>query len=221
MISLCLATRKRPEIFKKMCLSALDMALEPNDIEFVSYHDNDDNSVYEYIGNHQEVVGERIILNRAFNETQKIAKGDIYMFIADDCIFKTKGWDKRIKETFDEYPDKIVLVCPDNDNWGVWKFGVVGFLHKNWVDTVGYFLPPYKDGQSADRWLNAVAVEINRRVHLLDVIVEHVNIKDDVHQEKKIKGQKSKQTKRYWLPEMEEIRKKEIQLLRDFINKSK
>lgn len=221
MISLCIATRGRPEIFKQMCMSALDMASNPDDIEFVGYHDSDDTSIYEYVGNHKEVVGERISIILAANEAQKIATGPIYMFGADDMIFKTKGWDTKVKEIFDQYSDKIVLVCPDNDNWGIWKFGVTGFVHKNWVDTLGHFLNPHPDAQSADQWTNEIAVAMDRRIHLKDVIVEHINIRDDVHREKNRRGLEQRYTKRYYLPEMVEIRKKEAELLQNFIDNFK
>lgn len=217
MISICISTRNRPEIFKQMCLSALEMAFEPDGIEFVSYHDKDDTAVYEYMGNHKEVVGDRIGVILGNNASQKMATGTIYMYGADDMIFKTKGWDIKVKEVFDRYPDKIVLVCPDNDNWRIWKFGVTGFVHQNWIDTLGHFLNPHPDAQSADRWLNEVAVALSRRVHLTDVIVEHINIRDQVHKEKNHRGREQQYTKRYYLPEMAEMRKKEIELLNKFI----
>lgn len=221
MISLCFATRGRSEIFKQMCLSALETADEPNDVEFVSYHDHDDLSVYEYVGNHKEVFGERMSIILAANESQKIAEGPIYMYGADDMIFKTKGWDIKVKEVFKEYPDKVVLVCPDNDNWKVWKFGVTGFIHKNWIQTLGHFLNPHPDAQSADQWLNEVAGLIDRRVHLPDVVVEHINIRDEVHKEKNRRGRAEQYTKRYYLPEMAELRKKEAELLQKFIKNFK
>lgn len=219
MISLCIATRGRPEVFKQTCLSAIETASDPNDIEFVSYHDNDDTSVYEYMGNHREVTGERsmLTLTQMFNECQKIASGHIYFFLGDDYVFKTKGWDNKIKETFEQYPDKIVLVCPDNDEWLRWKFGTIVCIHKNWVDAIGYAIPPYPYAQSSDRWMNEVALSIGRMVHLLDVKIEHLNIRDHVHKEKNQKGRESQQTKRYYLPEMADIRKKEAKLLQDFI----
>src|SRR3989344_4010932 len=114
MISICLPTRGRPESFKKMCLSVLENAAEPDDIEFISYHDKDDTSIYEYVGNHKEIIGERIIQSAMFNECHKIATGPIYMFMVDDMIFDTKGWDKSVKEVFDRSSDKIIFVFPSD-----------------------------------------------------------------------------------------------------------
>src|SRR3989344_1734753 len=109
MISICLPTRGRPESFKKMCFSVLENAAEPNDIEFISYHDKDDKSVYEYVGNHTEIIGDRIIQSQMFNECQKIAAGPVFMWTCDDIYFVTKGWDTIIKETFNNSKDKIIF----------------------------------------------------------------------------------------------------------------
>ena len=110
MISICTPTRGRPESFKKMCLSVLENATEPDDIEFIVYRDDDDESVYEYIGNHKEIVGERIIQSQMYNECYKIATGSIYMFLPDDMLFCTKDWDTYVKEAFDKSVDKIIFV---------------------------------------------------------------------------------------------------------------
>ena len=142
MISICLPTRGRPEAFKRMCQSALTLATNPNDIEFVSYHDNDDPAVYEYIGNHKEVFGARIIQSNMYNFCYKVATGPICAFIPDDCVFYTQGWDEIIRGIFDASGDKILFVHP-NDKYHRSRFGALGFLHKNWIDTVGYFIPPY------------------------------------------------------------------------------
>ncbi len=176
MISICLPTRGRPESFKNMCVSVLDNAFDPDNIEFVVYRDNDDTSVYEHVGNYKEVVGDRIIQSQMYNECLKAAEGPIYMFAADDIIFYTKDWDKSVKEAFDNSADKIIFVHPRgrNDN-----FGSVGFLHKNWIDTVGYFLPPYFTAGKSDRWINYIADKISKRVCLEQVKMRHLGAGDD------------------------------------------
>lgn len=221
MISICLPTRERPDAFKAMCRSALDMASDPNDIEFVSYHDYDDQSAYEYIGNHTRIVSGKLLPTQMYNECYKLAKGPLYLFLPDDIVFETKDWDKQVKGVFDRYPDKIVLVCPDNSDWITWKFGIIYVLHKNWIETVGYPMSPLPEAQSSDRWINEVALTINRRVHLLTMRVNHINVRDRVHRDKNQRGRESQQTKRYYLPEIAEIRKKEAQLLQNFIDNFK
>ena len=213
MISLCIPTRARGEIFKQMCLSALKTASYPESIEFVTYHDNDDKTPYEYIGNHKEIYGERALVTVLANECQKVATGPIYMFSGDDYTFETPGWDDKVREVFDNYPDKIVLVCPNAGNWDTWGFGTIGFLHKNWVDAIGHFLPPYPEASSADKWINEVADTIGRRTYLSDVKITHSNINDQVHRDKNRLGIKTKQAKKYYIQEMKDKRKEEIKIL--------
>lgn len=214
MLSICLATRERPDHFRRMCESALKTAHDPSDIEFVIYRDDDDKSDYTYIGNHKEIIGKRDKLaTHMVNECQAIASGPIYMFIADDFIFETMAWDKIVKDEFAKYEDRLVLICPNNNEWGAWKFGVVGFLHREWIEKVGYFMPPFS-GASPDRWINEIASTIGRRVRLKNVVVSHTNVRDQVHKDKNRRGHI--ENKKYDL--YAEQRQKDIETLQGLIN---
>lgn len=219
MISICLPTRGRPESFKQMCLSALENAFEPNDIEFVSYHDKDDDSVYEYVGNHKEVVGERMLQSATFNECQKIAKGPIFMFMVDDMVFETKGWDTIVRETFEASNDKILFAYPNDGIGHHAGFGVVGFMHKNWIDTVGYFLPPYFAAQRADNWINALAGRIGRRVCLEHVSLKHTSLFEDKSPAEKEKMNNAKRI--YYSKERHDERERDAMRLQSFIDNYK
>jgi len=225
MISICLPTRGRPEFFKRMCLSVLDNASEPNDIEFISYHDNDDASIYEYFGNHKEVVGDRINHSQTFNECYKIAVGPIYMFAADDMVFYTKEWDKHVKEAFDQSVDKIIFVYANN-KYTRSSFGTIGFLHKNWINAVGYFTPPYFAAWYTDHWINNVAAKINRRVFLRQVVLKEIGVDENTRQiEDKtyieyMKRRHENNCKEIYLSKEAE-RERDAQILQDFINNFK
>jgi len=198
-------------------LSALKRADKPEEIEFISYHDIDDESVYEYVGKHKEVYGERgIEIFRMTNECQKIAEGPIYMFTADDFTFTSDHWDTEVYQVFDQYEDKIVLALPDGIFWRNWHIGVIGFVHKRWVDSLGYLLPDFDGGQAADRYLNTLAQALDRRVRM-KMTVLHANLEDDVHKEKNRRCRKERWSPKYWSPETELIRQKDIALLRSAI----
>lgn len=185
MISICLPTRGRPESFKRFCQSVLDNAAHKDDIEFVVYRDSDDDSPYEYVGDYMEVRGGRIIQSAMFNECQKVATGPIYMFAADDYIFYTKEWDTLVKGAFEKADDRIMFVHGnDADPRFGSRFGTVGFLHKNWIDTVGYLLPPYFRAECADNWINDTAIDLGRKYFLREMVVkhlEHENQNDETH----------------------------------------
>lgn len=219
MISLCLATKNRPDHFREMWESALSTADHPDNIEVCSYHDFDDSSPYEYPPNHKEVFGPKdTTILVMMNEAQKVATGPIFMFIADDFIFETKGWDTEVLREFDKYPDKIVLLCPDGDCWGRWGYGSLGFVHKNWVDAVGYFIPPFRGAESADRWINEIAVNLGRRVVLKSSCI-HLNERDDVHlsNHRRNRGWRG----RYISKEMVERRKEDTEKLRKVMGMDK
>jgi hypothetical protein len=185
MISLCLPSRKRSSYFLNMCKSALDNAYDKNNIEFVTFRDSDDRTPYTYIGNHKEVIGTRTTeIFQMWNECQKIATGPIYMYIADDFILTSKDWDKEVMEEFDKYPDKIVVLEVDNGRiiWEKYGFSGLGFVHKNWVDTVGYLFPNYFYPNNADKWVNDLAVAIGRRVRLKMTCEDTMyKVRDAVH----------------------------------------
>lgn len=218
MISICLPTRSRPELFKRFCVSVLDGASDPDNIEFVVYRDNDDDSVYEYIGNRKEVVGDRILQSAMYNECYKVAKGPIYMFAADDIVFNTKDWDKYVINAFENSADKIIFAYPNDENYRA-RFGTTGFLHKNWIDTVGYFLPPYFAAQRADNWINAIAWRINRQVFLEPVVIRQDWINDDkTHIEYNEREIKYNSKGIYFSKEKKIERERDAQLLLKFID---
>jgi len=217
MISICVATRKRPKCYERLVDSALTLSDNPSNIEFVSYHDLDDDSVYEYKGNHFEIYGDRgIDIFKMANECQKKATGPLYMYTADDFYFVDKGWDTEVINAFDKYEDKIVLVCPDGAFWRNWRIGVVGFLHKNWVDTVGYLLPPYHGGQAADRWVNELAVSVKRRERINSRVV-HSNEKDETFHAKNSRCFRQKWTRKFNSPESVEQRRLDAEKLNNRI----
>lgn len=183
MISICTATRKRPFEYRRLAESVLDNAKTPEDIEFVTYRDDDDTTQYQYVGNYKEVIGPRILYAKMWNECAEVASGDIYMQVPDDFVFETKDWDLLVYHAFDQYPDKIVLAFPYDGIEHHKGFGTTFFLHKNWIDTVGYFVPPYFSGYFIDNWLNNVATVLNRK-YQLEMMVRHLWVEhDETHQE--------------------------------------
>ena len=165
MISVCLPTRGRPDRFLHLCQTLLDLADKPDEIEIISYHDNDDPSRYQYIGNHKEIVGDRIVMSDMWNKCWEKATGPIYMVTMDDIVFMTKGWDTQVYGAFDKYPDKIAYVYFASHPY-MWRLGSTFCLHKNWTDTIGRLLPPYFPTHLSDNWINDIAKGLNRRHYL-------------------------------------------------------
>lgn len=180
MISILLPTRNRPDNLRRLIKSIQETADDKKDIEMVVYIDNDDKSYDQEswgdVGGPrvQTVKGERIILSKMWNVCYEKAQGPIYMHCGDDIIFRTPGWDTVVKETFDNQGDKILFVHGDDGGGNGKNFGTHGFLHKNWVDVVGYFVPPYYVSDYNDTHLNEVANLISRRIYV-DILTEHMH----------------------------------------------
>lgn len=177
-ISILLPTRKRPNEFLRMMTSASETADDPEGLEFIAYIDNDDTS-YDIFQNITFIRGKRIVLSQMWNECQKKADADIYMHAGDDLVFRTRGWDSMVLNAFQQYKDRIVFVNgTDGAPEGTLPtptFGTHGFLHRNWVNVVGYFVPPYFSSDYNDTWLNEVADSLDRHIYLPEVLTEHMH----------------------------------------------
>ena len=185
MISLLTPTRGRPSNMLRLCKSVEEMAHDPNNIEIVFYIDIDDNKSEEqfheicdrgFAVNVYACIGKRIILSETWNKCLEISEGPYYMLCADDIIFRTQNWDNMVLDKFAEYPDKIVLVYgKDGFDAHVPPLATHPFLHKNWIDIIGYFCPPYFVSDYNDRWLTTVADTIKRRELLPNLLTEHMH----------------------------------------------
>jgi len=238
MISFLCPTRGRPENVSTLMRSALETASNPRDLEFVFYVDKDDKHTYQRLvsnplfivtvpdGKEHEVQtrwvgGERIVLSQMWNECYKVATGPFYYHMGDDNVFQTDGWDTQLLEAFEKYPDRILFAHgKDGSPHDATGFGTHGVIHKNWVETVGYFVPPYFSSDYNDTWLNEVSRAIGRHV-CLDYMVEHMHPNfgkaefDQNHQERLARQQADNVDGEYWSRATE--READAQKLREFI----
>jgi len=171
-ISLLCPTRGRPSNITSLIKSLTETTLDIQNIELVLYIDDDDQGMsshphelekYADSINLTVIAGRRIILSEAWNICYEFASGNIFMHCSDDIIFMTPNWDTVVMEAFDQIDDKIGFVF-GRDGFSPVEFGTHGFIHKNWVETVGYFVPPYFSSDFNDTWLNDVAKLLNRHV---------------------------------------------------------
>ena len=144
MISILLPSRGRPHNFARLVQSIQETSTVMPEI--VLYLDDDDETKLGYYGNlfTTYVVGPRITMTDYWNKCYEKCHGDIVMQMGDDVVFKTKGWDVMVEEEFAKWPDKIVLVHGDDlDANFRSRFGTHSLVHRKWVETLGYFIPPY------------------------------------------------------------------------------
>jgi hypothetical protein len=169
-ISILCPTRGRPENVNRLMasLEATSAAMP----EVVFYIDDDD-AVPGILPGCKIIRGPRIKMSQMWNKCAEAASGEILMIGADDIVFRTKGWDDDVRRAFAAFPDRLVFVHGNDGHWGA-EFGTHGFLHRNWADIVGYFVPPYFSADFVDTWWNEVANALNRRIYL-PFVTEHMH----------------------------------------------
>lgn len=177
MISLLVPSRDRAIQFSRMEMSAYKTATHPRRMEVIAYLDEDDPGLLGYgphVHNTQIIVGPRILLSEAWNVCYRQASGEILMHCGDDIVFRTSGWDAIVREAFEDSDDKILIVHGDDCSPNTDALATHGFLHRRWVETVGYFVPPLFSSDWNDVWLTEVADAIGRRVKV-DIVTEHMH----------------------------------------------
>lgn len=185
MISFSCPSRGRPEFAKRLVDTAEENA--KNDIEIMFYLNDDDSSLEKYKDLLEEkyyTIGPNQSTCYSWNQLAEKAKHDIVMLMGDDVQIKTPKWDELIKEQFDKYDDKILMVVPNDDrrkgtknlgdNIKLWEdkpLPAAHFaVHKNWIKTLGYLAPPFFWHFYVDSYTQKVARKLNRCLYLPTVI---------------------------------------------------
>jgi hypothetical protein len=180
LISILVPTRNRPDNMERLVISAAGLAKDNKNLEFVFYTDLDDEVSIEkarelvFISKVRSLVGNRITLSAMWNKCFEICTGDIVMYCGDDVVFRTPDWDNIVRKYFLLHDDNIML-AHGRDGIHDGSLATHGFVHRKWVDIVGYLLPPYFGSDMADVWIDEVARLINRRVFMPELLFEHMH----------------------------------------------
>lgn len=194
-ISILCPTRGRPASVRRLIESVRDTAA--GEVELIFYCDDDDPYFEATLAAGdgeacQFLLGPRVVLSECWNVCSKHAKADVLMHCGDDIVFRTTGWDDLILAEFAKVPDRILLVHGD-DGIQAGHVATHGFLHRRWMETVGYFVPPIFASDWNDMWLTEVANALGRRVYLPHVYTEHMHPVagkgewDQTHQERLVR----------------------------------
>ncbi len=173
MISVLCPTRKRHVWLTRMVDSLFDTASGP--VEVCLYIDDDDpgsvvtaKMLARLYGPHKIkwMVGPRIVMSEYWNKLVSIAAGEYFMLGNDDVVYETPDWDEYVDYFFSFLPDKIAHVYGSDDGQHYEGFGAHGIVHRRWVETLGYFVPPYFTSDHGDAFLNEVASALDRNRYL-------------------------------------------------------
>lgn len=175
MISLMTPSRGRVPQLTSMILSAL--ATATSHIEFVILADDDDietQAACDALLIRSVVAPRSIVHSSRWDRCLPLATGDILFHANDDLLFRTPGWDRIIESFFAASGDKLWMVHGDDLGFGGTTSAAHPVVHRRWVDVLGYFIPPYFDGDYPDTWVTDIANRVGRR-RFLPYVVEHMH----------------------------------------------
>lgn len=181
-ISLLIPTRNRPEKLASVVSGAIRLASRPDDLEFLFYLDQDDLVSAPAIeasaaGCRRTVVrGERLHDQSYWNQLADRASGDILFLGADDLGFRSEGWDERIRTGMAEAcAGGIGMVYGDDAHFGS-LLATHPFVSRGWVESAGFFVPPYFERCFVDLWIFELAVLTSLFRYLPEVVIEHLHV---------------------------------------------
>jgi len=180
MITIIFPTRNRPNNITRMVDSIVRTISDINNVELLVYIDDDDVESIPALTAAAErisvnaIQGNKMPGSQMYNAIFKEARGDIIMFSADDIVFNTPNWDLLVQKEFDAYEDKILLVY-GNDGYQNGRIATHGFIHRYWVELVGYVLPPKLASAYTDEWMTDLAIRVGRKCYRPDLLTEHMH----------------------------------------------
>lgn len=231
MVSLLCPTRNRTTSLDRMLESLHWHTTDPDAVELVCYLDDDDQTSARFIARVQDrgwpritirtVVGPAggVNMSDMWNRAAAAARGEILGFIDDEALFCTRAWAQMIRDEFAKWPDRAVLVHPDDRIHGD-VLAAYFFVHRTWLNLFGQITPPHFSYGYADVWCSEVAQAAGRKVYLPTVVVENMAPKDQppdaVHQANAQRDQRDRNGDRYNATQAE--REQHVKLLRAYID---
>tara|TARA_R110002051_G_C8762903_1_gene501992 strand:- start:7228 stop:7959 length:732 start_codon:yes stop_codon:yes gene_type:complete len=190
-ISLLCPSRERLNKFLTFTCSVFCTAKDINNIELVLGVDEDDPKFDEYLKIADNLSFVKLIvfekgvfkeggLSALWNEMVKNTSGDILAMVGDDMVFKTNDWDQKIIDIFESKSDNIYLIhCNDgmrgygNGYAHVEPFAVNSFIHRDYVDAIGWYVQDVIPETFQDTYLDKVFGLIGRKLYSHAIIIKH------------------------------------------------
>lgn len=167
MIALLCPTRGRQKQYERMINSA--NATVSSKINLYSATNDADTT---YVERHFPQDCPTVYMwNRLAEDAHKKEKNKLFMLCADDTIFTTPHWDETLIEHYNRLENKIhVYALQDSrDPLGTPHF----FVTREYMDAMGYFVPPIFLHWFVDTWTVEIAKANNCFTHLTDYMLVH------------------------------------------------
>lgn len=167
MIAILVPTRGRPEGFKRMCDSAFSTANEKLITIFSGSNGGDDYVWMKYPIDIPTVYIWNNLAKAALNNPEN----KLFMLGSDDMMFATPGWDKVLIDHYNALENKIHVyhLRDSRDPLGTPH----PIVTREYIDGMGYFLPPIFLHWFADTWTIAIATYNDCYTHLKEYELIH------------------------------------------------
>lgn len=167
MIALLCPTRGRPQRFKRM-FDSVERTSTNKIFIFAASNDPSDNYVNEKFPVDCPTV---LMWNSMAKGAADNTSANLFMLAADDMIFSTPGWDKALIDHYNALENKIhVYALRDSRDPEGTPHPIVT---REWIDAMGWFVPPYFLHWEIDIWTVRIANKNNCFTHMKDYELIH------------------------------------------------
>jgi hypothetical protein len=175
-ITVMLPTRNRVSTLQVFLDSVSTTVTNKDKVDVWIYVDEDDSATQDFL--QSAWVRSQPVKINYFLGPQTIAMAEMnhnlwqastsnagsYLCATDDYVNLTPGWDEIVRAAFNKYPDRLVLVYPDDPSTP--ELATVPILSAEWINLTGHFHTEYFPFWFDDMWIDEIAQMIDRKVQI-------------------------------------------------------
>jgi hypothetical protein len=118
--------------------------------------------------------GKFIGLGKMWNILARECDDEIFGYIGNDMIFRTPGWDTKIINKFkNDCPKDNIQLYHCDDGYRHDALCVNAFVHRKYMEEVGYFIREEFLINWSDSWMMEVFGSFGRVEYIPDILIEH------------------------------------------------
>ena len=118
--------------------------------------------------------GKFIGLGKMWNTLARCCDEEIFGYIGNDMVFRTPDWDEKIINKFkNDCPKDNIMLYHCDDGYHKQKLCVNAFVHRKYMEVVGYFIREEFKINWSDQWLYQIFKSFNRVEYIPDILIEH------------------------------------------------
>lgn len=182
MISLLCPTRGRPAQAINLYKSFIQTQKSENELIFCIQKEDplfkDYQNEFKKNGISNYLFSESMPTSYLWNQMAFGAKGELLTLIGDDVEILTPGWDNIIEEAGKRFSDNLYVITVDDGRTdkiqGEHMRCPHPTIHKKWIETLGYFVPPFFMHRYLDRYTQELAIEVKRFIEIKEVTFNHL-----------------------------------------------